>query len=611
MRIAELTIHGIRRFTGLHKLTLGGESAWVRMPVGGGRTTVASLIRAALDPAWFLSVQESLGPWRPQSDQSRFALTIETNGRRHRILRDARSGSVAAGRWQGEGLAFSAVAQTPEAIATILADEYDFPGPSDWADLCFWSDAEGDGAAPVASAGGAADAAQIQQQIEELLNEKTLMAGADKMQFELDGLEQKRFALDEELQKLGERLVARDQLKAEYAKSEALERAGERLMNIAGDYERLQDRHQQQRIERESALEQQREALASMREKPLWHRDLIFVGIAIGSLLGLIVPAVLKVYPASLLGFAGFGALGWRAFKTKQHIEATAAAERALAKARADLDEWISRHEHDVAEIQPLMEEFGALKPGELRKRWENRRTLREKIAALEREIEEQGVIARIEQARRERDEVAARIAKIEATMEDTLGGAGRDLNEIDREIAALERQLKMIAAGGTTAVASAGSPGSAKNPRDRIAAVLRAGTRIARRDAAALLAAVTPYASKIVAATMPGVIHEIQLDREGKVAWIGPDRTPLDDRVIHRGIELVTAVAVIVAVARFAAQTRSFPLVWDEPLADLDDVTLGRLGQILPKAGASLQFVVLSGRQALGAPFGKTLDFA
>lgn len=611
MRIAELTIQGIRRFTRLHKLTLGGESAWVRMPVGGGRTTVASLIRASVDPSWFLAVQESLGPWRPQSDQARFALTVETNGQRHRIMRDARSGGVAAGRWQGEGSTFMAAAQTPEAIASILADEYDFPGPSDWADLCFWSDAEGGAAAPVAAAGGAADAARIQHQLEELLNEKTLMAGADKMQFELDGLEQKRFALDEELQKLGDRLAARDRLKAEYAKSESLDQAGERLMNIAGDHDRLLDRYQQQRVQRETALEHQEEALKSMRDKPLWHRDMIFVGIAVGSLLGLIVPAAMKVYPASLLGFAGFGALGWWAFRTKQHIDATAAAEQAFAKARTDLDEWISRQEHDFAEVLRLMEVFGTLKPGDLRKRWEDRRAMGEKIAALERDLEEQGVAARLEEARRERDDLAARIARIESTMEDNLGGAGRDLNEIEREIAALERQLKMIAAGGATAVASAGAPGSAKSPRDRIAAAVQAGARIARRDTAALLAAATPYASKIAAGAMPGAFHEIRLDGEGKVTWLGPDRAPLDDRVIHRGIELVTAAAVIVAVAKFAAQTRSFPLVWDEPLADLDDVTLGRLGQILPKAGAGLQFVVLSGRQALGAPFGKTLDFA
>ena len=195
--------------------------------------------------------------------------------------------------------------------------------------------------------------------------------------------------------------------------------------------------------------------------------------------------------------------------------------------------------------------------------------------------------------------------------MEENLGGAGRDVGEIEREIAALERQLKMATAGAAVGAAAPMPGGPSRSPRERISAALRAAARLARRDPAAATAALQPTASKIVAAVLPGVIQEIELQPDGAVTWLGPGKAPLDPRAVHRGIELVTAAAVIVAGARAAAQTRSFPIVWDEPFADLDDVTLGRLGQVLPKAGAGLQFVALSGRQALGAPLGRSLDLA
>jgi hypothetical protein len=609
MRIVDLTIQGVRRFPTLHKLTLDGQSAWVRMPAGGGRSTVASLIRAALDPTWFLAVQESLVPWRPQSDAIRFALTIETGDRRHRIMRDGRSGAVAAGRWQDEGSTFVAAAQTPEAVAAILADDHDFPGPADWADLCFWSEAAG--SAPATAAATVVDAQSIRAQLEELLNEKSLMQNADETQFELDGLEQKRFALDEEIRKLGERLAARDRLSKEYERTEELEQAGERLIGVAGDHDRLLDRYQQQRIQRETALETQEETLAEMRAKPLWHKDKIFIGIAAGAVLGLIVPVVLKVYAASLLGFFGFGALGWWAWRTRQHIDATAAAEQAFAKARGDLADWISRQDHEFAEVARLLERFGVIKPSDLKQRWDSRKTLGEKLATLDRELASEGVAARIRAAEEERKAVTDRVARIEQTMEENLGGAGRDVGEIEREIAALERQLKMATAGAAVGAAAPMPGGPSRSPRERISAALRAAARLARRDPAAATAALQPTASKIVAAVLPGVIQEIELQPDGAVTWLGPGKAPLDPRAVHRGIELVTAAAVIVAGARAAAQTRSFPIVWDEPFADLDDVTLGRLGQVLPKAGAGLQFVALSGRQALGAPLGRSLDLA
>lgn len=608
MRIVELTIQGVRRFTALHKLTISGQSVWVRMPAGGGRSTVASLIRASLDPTWFLAVQDSLVPWRPQSDSIRFALTVETAERRHRIMRDGRSGAVAAGRWQDEGSTFVAAAQTPEAVAAILADDHDFPGPADWADLCFWSDAVG--AASTAAAATVSDVRGIQDALEKLLEEKMMMQSADEKQFELDGLEQQRFALEEEMRKLAERIAARDRLRAEYERTEALDRAGDRLMGVAGDHDRLLDRYQQQRIQRETALESQEESLAEMRSRPLWHKDKLFIGIAVGSLLGLVVPAVLKVYPASLLGFFGFGALGWRTLQTRRHIEATAAAEQAFAKARGELADWISRQDHEFAEVARLMEKFGVIKPSDLKQRWDSRKALGEKLAALDRELESDGVAARIGAAESERKAVQERIARLEQTMESNLGGAGRDLGEIEREIAALERQLKMAAGGAAVTAAAPAAGGPVRTPRERIAAALRAAGRLARRDPAATIGALLPVASKIVAAVLPGVVQEIDLKADGSVAWLGPGKAPLDPRAVHRGIELVTAAAVIVAGARTAAQTRSFPIVWDEPFADLDDMTLGRLGQVLPKAGGGLQIIALSGRQALGAPLGHSVEF-
>lgn len=613
MRVQELLAQGVKRFKRNHRWIPNGQSAWLRAPVAGGKTTAAQLVRAALDQAWFLGIQDQFAPWRPEQELSRFALTIARGDElRHRIICDLRSGSVAAGRWQGEDATFIAAAPNAEAVTALLTDQYDFPRAADWAALYWWAGGSGSGAGEAAgAAAGVTDADEIRARLEELMVEKSLMSNVDQLQFELDGLESQRFATEEEIGRLDKRLAEVAGLRENLEKTRALDEADERLFGVAKDFDRWQRKYGDDRTKREDQLNEKRARLQAAAGGKYWHQDPVFLALSAGALAGFIVPSVLGIYALNLLGFAGLGGVGFWAWKTKQTLDSVASLEKEVAAGREELDQWVARQEADQQAVRELTRLVGGLDAKDLLKAWEQRKGQLEALEKAEAKLAEADVEAKRTELAETLTGLQQKIARLEATMEENVAGAGRDVNEIEREIKALEKQLAMVSAGGAAlAAASTGDEGERPAPREAIAAAIPAALQIARKDPDTMLPQLGTLATRILQAVWPDRVHAVQFDPAGRVRWIDSTRRePLEEREVDRGLELVTAAAVLVGGARLAAQTRSFPLVWDEPFGDLDDVTLGRLAGVLAKAAGDLQLLVFSGRQALGSAFGTPID--
>ncbi|RMF12843.1 MAG: hypothetical protein D6761_12090 [Candidatus Dadabacteria bacterium] len=606
MQYVELLIQGVRRFTQSHRLTLAGKRVWLAGGLDRGRTTVATLLRAAFDPDYFEAVRESLIPWQPTQDASRFALIFQHDNQTWRIACDARSGGTVLAERQGDQ--FVPVAQGGFDVLDACTDRFDFPAPGDWAQLYFWTDA----AAPLIAAeddlglNTDIDPEQLQERLMELQTERQLLDGMGNAQFQLDDLENELWSLEEEEKRIEAIFAELQNVEAEIEKTAALENLDDNLIRRAKEQSRIERQEEEQRITLEQAVDAAKEALAAAEARPMWHHDKLFLGIAGGTLAGFVVPVVLKIYPLSLVGFAGaLGGIPWILLQYRKHEQHVEQLRQGLSDAESALETFSSTCERERRELDELVGSLGILDAKEIPKRVEARSGLLRKRDELRQRIADEGLSEKRETIRQQAETLRSRVERLNAQLQDA-GTGQRDVTQIDAEIAQIERALAGKPSGGASAAVAATGASPAQTPEARIAAMLTSAANIARRESTDLAGVVNPILTKVVNAVFENRFRSVELAPDGTATWIPASGVePLPERAIDRSLALVTAAAAQIVLAKACAQVRSFPLVWDEPFSDLDDALLSRLGQVSHRALGDLQLIALSGRKALGSALG------
>lgn len=617
MRYVELVIQGVRRFTASQRLNIAAPRVWLAANSAGGKTTAAQLIRASLDTDYYEAIQKTLTPWRPTQDACRFALIVERGSQRYRLSHDVALGAAVGAAFNANAQRFEAVANDGDAIRDLLTDKLDFPDPGDWASVFIWSDGGGaSGAAATPAQRASNDAAPInegalRERLEELMVERQLMTGMDKVQSEVDDLQNRSFELEDEQRKAREQLAELDRLKQQLEKTALLENLDQATLSRAKNDKTEQRREEDQRIKLEDAAEAAAAAYNTAAALPMWHKDKLFLALCCFIVLALAIPYATEKYGWGVLGIAGiFIGLPFMFFKYKKLTDQVADLKKKKDEAQQNFERTVAENEKRRQTINDLIKKLGVLDAKDIAKLAEERAALVKKANGLEQAIEQQGLKARVGAIDAELKAMRQRSEKLSQQLQEASSGQ-RDVRDIDEEIAHLQRQLNRAGKGQKVSAAPIVTVGGAPSlsPGERLAAIVAAGARIARREPSDLATMISPVVTKIVNAVFPDTFKSVQINAEGGAAFTRADEIDaMDEREVYPALLTVAAAAVQIATAKVAAQVRAFPIVWDEPFTQLDDATLSRLAGVAVKAAGDVQMIVLSGRKALGGAFGEPL---
>ncbi len=617
MRFQELVIQGIRRFTSSHRYNLGSNRVWLSGGRESGKTTVAAMFRAALDYPYLTDVSSSLMP-ENGADASRFSLTLGGIDRRMRLSIDVATQRIALAGWNDGSGKFEGVTQDPDDIRHFLTDNYDFPDPDDWAAVYLWTVSTDPGAAGIGGdiaddfmTDDLQDVGAIQERLEELQMEKTLMASMTKVQTDADEMQSRQFELEDELRSNKEKMSRLDEIEGELARSKPLEKVDAALIEKAKDYKNLARKVLDQHNRFEEKMEKLELALQELHARGLWHKDPVFAGVAAFTLLGFIVPVAAKAYTASLLGFAGLlGGMPWAFLRTRKHLELITNTEQAVRDLEIEKKQYDREGDGgDQTKLDELVREMQVLDPSDLAQIWDERQGVLERVKDLWDELAADNVAQRSREIEEELKTIQEKVEKLNQQLLE-VSSAQRNVTDIEREIDALERKLnQMTGQPDAEPTPSPSGPAEvAQSPEDRIRQVVEAGPRICMSPEDQYLSSLSQFLGKFLNAVFGDQIAKVKIGGDGRIAYHDGAKV-IDPGDLPRDVSTVAAAGVAIGTAKIAARTRSFPLVWDDPFADMDDVIVDRVSRVINKAVGDLQLILLTGRKALGAPMAQPID--
>jgi len=395
----------------------------------------------------------------------------------YRLVRDFAAGCQLH-RFDAEKRAFAPVAQELEQISAFLRETVGVPAPDRLGALLSFGAAElpsKAGGAALATGGATAAAVrqvltpeQARKRLADLEAELERAVAAEKLQYQLDGLQSKLFKTEEALkngQKLGEGLAAAEEERA------TLDRVAE-VASVLGDAPARLAAHAKASARRDEALARvaaEREALdaaeAQGRPRPLWELPGFLAGAAAGTLC-LVLGAVgaasgSDLRTLALLSMPGFG---WAAWEAHRWIGVMDGWGR-QARRRKVVDDWeqkiLEQFERDTAEVGAVLRELQLSKPGELR-------DLLERLGDADRAVE--GWRARLADwnsapetagAVAERVRVEEELKAVESRLSSEAGGFVRDVQSVEAELERIKAEL-----ANPTVPAATPAPAAAPAPR-------------------------------------------------------------------------------------------------------------------------------------------------
>jgi hypothetical protein len=467
----------------------------------------------------------------PANAPVRAGITLVGNDRiTYRLVRDFATGAQLH-RFDQEKRAFALVSHEIQAIGRYLQQTVGVPPPGRFATLLSVCGAELPSRA--AGAGGVALAppqrpsltpAQARKRVEALRAELERAQIAEKLQYQLDGLQAQLFRLEEALKsgaKLREGLEKAEGARAELAAGAALaERLGDADAKVAA-FERASAR-------REEALQRiaaEREALAEAEARgapaPFWRAPLFWAGAGGGIVLALLGIFGSASHPdlryAAILDVPAFGWAAWLALRWVGGIEDW---ER-VARRRRLVDEWErkieSQLERDTADVRDAMKAFGISNPAELKEalvrvadadavvaEW------RARLRDFESSPEAQGALA-------ERERVEEALREIEVRLSSEAGDFVRDVRSVEAELQRLEAEAASQPTSAAPPAAPASTRATAPGEEPLRALLERAAAELGVSPAAAARA-VAQKASQTLSGLSSQRLQAIQADDRGNV---------------------------------------------------------------------------------------------
>lgn len=610
MRFVELLIQGIRQFPASHRVTFDPHKNWIFLGSGEGKTTLFQLIRAIFDTPYFLRIQESLLPRKPLTETSRFALTIANGKNTYRILRDVRTSLTRLYQQDPSTGKYLPHLETPEKIEGFLADEFDFPGTTLFATLCLLGGERTAERIPGVEEEPMEFAQESEKEIlkrlEALEEERALLQNVRELQFELDGHQDEKFKLEKEIEELLKPSKEIEELEAQFKRTEKVEEVPLHLLEKVKNFERYQRLTHEKLDDFLERIEKKEKEIEALKGRPRWQRDPLFLAIAVATLLGFILPPILKLYFLAIIGFSGLGGIGWVIWRYSQLDNQIKQETRLLEELKEQKEKFERERNSEMAILDSLVKELNLFSPKDIAHLLETRKKQKEALDRRRKEWEEQRIEERVQELRDRRDTLDKKIRDLTQKLEE-IASAEKDLGMIEREIEKLRKELTILRQGGKILEESPSSLSSAQgNP---FLNLLEAGIRLSRKPAKSFYPAVNQILQRTTPYLFGTRFKAIEVTEKGEVIWLDSEKGErIPEAELHPSILRATEALLLLAILYLSGEVRSFPCVWDEPFPLLDDLLLSKIGAIAEKFASRFQIILLSGRKALGSPLGNPI---
>jgi hypothetical protein len=529
-------------------------------------------------------------PCGPAGAPVRAGLTLVGDDRvTYRLVRDFTAGAQLH-RFDADKRSFALVSQKLDEITAFLQQSVGVPSPSRLASLLALSGAElPSRAGAVGGLGGSASAVaapqrsplsqdQAKRRLAQLAAELEKAKVAEKLQYQLDGLQARAFKLDEAL-KGGQQL--RDGLATAEAARAELEPVARVAARLHDPEARLaaHDRSAARRAEAVSRVSAEREALAETEARGappgvVWSDPLFVAGVAAG--VALAVAGGVGVALGSGLRYLmllDIPAFGWSAFVALRWIGALEVWERVVRRRRV-LDDWEKKvdgqWEKDSAEVRAALAALGLAKVAELKEALGRVADADAVVAEWRRRLAEWEATPEAASAAAERARVEEAQRAIEARMADELGGFVRDVRSVETEMQRLELEAAAPAAAPPLA-APAPPPAGASASTGSLRGLLERAGRELGGSPAATGRAIAPKASQALTGLSFQRLTAIEVDDRGGVHAVTGGRSvsaltlpPADRDLVYVALKLALMEQALAAGKLVAVIDEGFPALSD-----------------------------------------------
>ncbi len=334
---------------------------------------------------------------------------------------------------------------------------------------------------------------QAQKRLAALRGELERAKVAEKLQYQLDGLQSQLFKLDEALKagaKLKEGLATAEAARADLgAAAEAADRLGDADARLAA-FEKATAR----RGEAADRVAAERAKIGEVEERgappPVWRDPLFWAGAGGGLGIALVAAIGAAVHPdARYVALLDVPMFGWAAWIGLRWVGALESWER-VGRRRRTVEEWErkveAQYEKDAADVREAMKALGVSKPEDLKEALGRVVDADAVVAEWRRRLEEWGASPEARSASSERVRVQKTMREVEAKLAAEAGGFVRDVRSVASEIHRPESEAAAPAAPAAAAPSAAPAPAPTPVGDPLRAALERAAAELGGSPAAA-----------------------------------------------------------------------------------------------------------------------------
>lgn len=480
---------------------------------------------------------EALRGGAPGGGPMRVGVTLlGDDGGTWRLVRDYAAGSAQLQRLDPQRRAFALVAQEPQALAGALAERVGAPGPGA-SSLLTLSAAELPSRRRVAhpTLAGAAAArrplapGEADRRLAELRAELGRARRAEKIQYQLDGLQSRLFKLEEALR-------AGAHLREAVAGAEAaLEANGPAAVVAAqlGDVEAKLDAQARALARRDEGLAKVAAERAALEEaqaqgapRPPWADLRFWAGAGAGA--AVLVAGLLNAPGHALryLALLDIPSFGWAAWVALGWVEALEGLGR-VGRRRKLVDEHeqkvLEAFERESAEVRGAIAALGVASVAELRDALQRLAEARAAVEEARARLAEHEAHSETRAATEERAGVEAELRDAEHALAAEAGGYVRDPRSVELELSRLEAELAATPeprptpppVEATPSVAAAIASGG----REPLQELLEGAAAFLEESPAAVARAAQPRAALALQALSAGRISGLTVDDRGHLS--------------------------------------------------------------------------------------------
>jgi hypothetical protein len=466
----------------------------------------------------------------PANAPMRAGLTLVGNDKiTYRIVRDFASGAQLQ-RFDAAKRSFAPVAQDLGEIAAFLQRTVGVPPPQRLGTLLALSAADlpsrSGGVAPQAAAPPQRQSLtpeQTRKRLALLREEMEKAKVAEKLQYQLDGLQTQLFKIEEAMKggaKVREGLEKAEAARAELGDAAAVaERLGDADAKLAAFEKataRKEDAAARVRAEREALAETESrgEPLAFWKDPRFWAGAGGGAGLALAGAVGAAFNPELRYL--SILDVPAFGWAAWVALRWVGGLEGW---ERVARRSRI-VDEWErkvgAQFEKDAADVREAVKALRVSNPGELKEALARVADADAVVAEWRRRLADWEASPEAKRGLGEKSRVDEALRGVEEKLAGEAGGFVRDVRSVESEIQRLEAE-----AAAPAALQPAPAPAPAPAPRasgDPIRGLLERAAAELGRTPPAVARAVAQRASVVVSGLSFQRLQAMQADDRGNV---------------------------------------------------------------------------------------------